>query len=77
MTYADWVAAAASAKPHARLERGDARLFENAVMVERALWPLWQLRDRNLHETENCCTDSRSCARAVTQTATLISPSPA
>ena len=52
MTYGEWVAAAASAKPHARLQRGDARLFENSVVFERALGSVWQLRDRNLNETE-------------------------
>jgi hypothetical protein len=52
ITYAEWVAAAAaSAKPHTCLQRGDVRVFENAVMLERSLWPIWRLRDRNLYET--------------------------
>lgn len=52
MTYSEWVSTAASAKPHIFLQRGDACLFENAVLLERTLWLASQLRDRNLHETE-------------------------
>ena len=51
LTYAEWVDCASGAQPHARLGHPDAGVFENAVMRDRALSLVRQMRDRDLDVT--------------------------